>query len=322
MWRNAEVEAFLHDLRDWNLARPAEDRAELRGLDLYSLHESIHAVIAYLDAHDPAAAADARRRYGCLTPYLGRPELYGAIAAQSGRSCQDVVVDQLTTMLTRRLADGEELFDAAQNARVVHAAESYYRAMYEGSAASWNLRDRHMFTTLRNLMEARGGEAKAVVWAHNSHIGDAAATGMGWAGEWNVGELCKEAFGRDAVLIGFGTDRGRVAAADDWGGPMHVKQVLPSRPDSWERVFLDAGIARSLTTWRDDGRLAEALCGPRLERAIGVVYRPQTERQSHYFDAELSRQFDAFVWFEETSPVTPIPGPESEEEPETWPFGL
>lgn len=324
MWRNREVDGFIRDLREWNLGRPADDRAEFRGLDLYSLHESMDEVLRYLDQRDPDAAAEARRRYACLTPYQGRPELYGAIAARAGRDCKTEVVAQLTDMLRRRLEarDGEALLDAAQNARVVHAAESYYRAMYEGAVESWNLRDRHMFTTLKTLLDARGKGAKAVVWAHNSHIGDAAATAMGWAGEWNIGELCKEAFGRDAVLIGFGTDRGRVAAADDWGEPMRIKDVKPSRPDSWERVFLEAGVARSLTTWRDDGTLGEKLAEPRLERAIGVIYRPETERQSHYFEAELSRQFDAFVWFEETTPVTPIPGPTSDEEPETWPFAL
>jgi erythromycin esterase-like protein len=244
---------------------------------------------------------------------------------RTGRTCEDAAVEQLVAMLTKQVYDheeGEGLFDAAQNARVVEAAERYYRAMYYGSVESWNLRDRHMFDTLRQVLDARGADARAVVWAHNSHIGDARSTAMGRAGEWNIGQLCREAFGDEAVLIGFGTDRGRVACADDWGDPVKVKTVVPCRPDSWERVFLEAAGPRSLTSWRGDASLAEVLSATRLERAIGVIYRPQTERLSHYFDAELGRQFDAFVWFAETAPVTPLAGPESREEPETAPFGL
>src|SRR5207302_9824491 len=188
--------------------------------------------------------------------------------------------------------DGEAFFDVAQNARIVRAAERYYRIMYRGSRESWNLRDRHMFDTLQMLLRAGGADsansAKAVVWAHNSHIGNAAATAMGWQGEFNIGELCRTAFGDDAVLIGFGTDRGTVAAADDWDGEMRVKAVLPARPDSWEFAFRKAEIARSLTDWRRSTGaaarrpLAGALAEPRQERAIGVIYRPQTEFLSHY----------------------------------------
>jgi erythromycin esterase-like protein len=196
--------------------------------------------------------------------------------------------------------------------------------MYWGSVESWNLRDRHMFDTLSQGRGPRGPDAKAVVWAHNSHIGDARATAMGEAGEWNLGQLCRERWGDAAVLVGFGTDRGEVACASDWGGEVEFKRVLPSRPDSWERVFAEAGLPAALTDWRGDPELAEALAATRLERAIGVIYRPQTERLSHYFDARLSQQFDAFAWFEETTPVRPLPGPEAEgsDAPETWPFGL
>ncbi|HYF22988.1 MAG TPA: erythromycin esterase family protein [Caulobacteraceae bacterium] len=326
MWRNAEVADFLRRLRGWNEKRPAEDRVEFRGLDLYSLHQSIDAVLEYLDRTDRAAAEEARERYGCLTPYHGRPELYGAVATRTGKSCEDAAIDQLLAMLEKQLiggADGEDFFDAAQNARVVQAAETYYRAMYWGAVESWNLRDRHMYDTLRQVLDARGPGAKAVVWAHNSHIGNAAATDMGRAGEWNIGQLCREAFGREAVLIGFGTDRGTVAAADDWGEPMEVKSVTPSLPDSWERMFLEAGVPASLTSWRDDEALAAMLKRDRLERAIGVIYRPRTERRSHYFDAELSSQFDAWVWFEQTTAVTPLPGAdESEGGADTFPFGV
>jgi erythromycin esterase-like protein len=326
MWRNAEFDAFVRGLRAWNLNREADARAELRGLDVYSLSRSLAEVLSYLDRVDPAAATSARRRYGCLTPYLDEPQRYGAAARFGATDCEDAVVAQLVALLEQRAhyaaQDGEDYFDAEQNARAVHAAESYYRAMYRGSVESWNLRDGHMFDTLRRVIEARGAGAKAIVWAHNSHVGDASATAMGAQGEFNIGELCREAFGRDCVSIGFGTDRGRVAAADDWDGEMRIKTVLPSHAESWEQLFLRAGSPRSLTDWRSDPGLATALARTRLERAIGVIYRPETERRSHYFEARLSRQFDAFVWFEETSPVTPLSGAASEGAPDTYPFGL
>jgi erythromycin esterase-like protein len=326
MWRNAEFAALLRDLRHWNDWREAGDRVEVRGLDVYSLHRSVDEVLAYLERVDPEAAADARRRYGCLTPYLERPQVYGAIATRSGRTCEDAVVEQLVALLEQELhyahADGEAYFDAEQNARVVCSAETYYRAMYQGAVESWNLRDSHMFDTLVRLLELRGPDAKAVVWAHNSHIGNAAATAMGESGEFNIGQLCRVTFRQRVASIGFATDRGEVMAADDWGGVPRVKRVLPSRSDSWERVFLDAGRSRSLTSWRGDPELAQYLSLRRLERAIGVIYRPETERWSHYFDAHLSRQFDALVWFEETSPVTALPGAPAEGAPDIYPFGL
>ncbi|MEO8113991.1 MAG: erythromycin esterase family protein [Phenylobacterium sp.] len=326
MWRNVEFAGFLHDLRSWNLPRHSEDRAELRGLDVYSLSQSVTEVVRYLDRVDPAGAAEARRRYGCLTPFLGDPPGYGAAARLGSADCEDQVVAQLVSMVQRRFSyaaqDGEDYLDAEQNARVVAAAETYYRAMYRSSVESWNRRDGHMFATLMRLLDARGFGAKAVVWAHNSHIGDASATAMGDSGEFNIGQLCREAFGAGCVSIGFGTDRGQVMAADDWGGEPRVKDVLPCRPDSWEWVFLDAGRPRALTSWRSDPELARALSRSKLERAIGVIYRPQSERQSHYFDARLSRQFDAFVWFEKTTAVTPLAGAAPEGAPDIYPFGV
>ncbi|WP_374570676.1 erythromycin esterase family protein [Phenylobacterium sp.] len=326
MWRNAEFGAFLHGLRAWNLHRPAQDRVEVRGLDVYSLSQSAAEVIRYLDRVDPAAAAQARARYGCLTPFMSEPQLYGAAARLGEADCEDSVVDQLVAVVGQRYAyaalDGEDYLDAEQNARVVAAAETYYRAMYRSSIESWNRRDGHMFATLLRLLEARGPEAKAVVWAHNSHIGDASATAMGEAGEFNIGQLCREAFGPRCVAIGLGTDHGRVAAADDWGGPVRIKDILPSRRGSWEHAFLQAGHPRALVDWRRDRELAAALSRPRLERAIGVIYRPQTELQSHYFNARLSRQFDAFLWFEETAPVTPLAGAPPEGAPDIYPFGV
>jgi erythromycin esterase-like protein len=221
--------------------------------------------------------------------------------------------------------DGEGFFDAAQNARLVASAERYYRIMYYGAAQPWNLRDRHMFATLEQLLAWRGEGSKAVVWAHNSHIGDAAATEMReMRGEINIGQLCRERFAEAAMLIGFGTDHGTVAAASDWDGPMEIKQIRPAHRDSYERLCRDSGLARFLVDLQE-GRspeLREALLYPRLERAVGVIYRPETELASHYFEASLPRQFDAYLWFEETHAVTPLPTAARPGMPETYPFGL
>ena len=329
MWRNVEVMEFLDWLRDHNERSPVDRRVSFHGLDVYSLGASIGAVVDYLDRVDPQAAKVARRRYACLTPWQDEPAIYGrAVLRGQQKPCEDEAAAQLTGLLSKRLAymqeDGEAFFDAAQNARIVRAAEEYYRLMYRGSRESWNLRDRHMFTTLQALVAHRGRGAKAVVWAHNSHIGNAAATAMGWAGEFNIGELCRTAFEDNAVLIGFGTDRGTVAAASDWDQPMETKKVLPAREDSYEYAFRKAGLARSLTDWREPRKrlLADALSEPMLERAIGVVYRPETEFLSHYFEAVLSEQFDAYVWFEETRAVTPLSIDRPHGVPDTYPFGL
>ena len=314
MWRNQEVAELVEWLRAYNEGQATRHQAEFRGLDIYSLHASIREVLGYLDRVDPAVASDARGRYGCLSPWQSDPARYGrAVLSGQKRPCDQALLTQLQELLTKRIeysraeADGESYFDAVQNARIVNAAEHYYRIMYEGSTESWNLRDRHMFDTLRHVLDHSGDDAKAVVWAHNSHIGNASATAMGWQGEFNIGELCRVAFQEDAVLIGFGTDRGTVAAASDWDEPMEMKTVRPSRPDSHERVFLDSGLPCALLDWREGpDDLREALFPRRLERAIGVVYRPETEFYSHYFEAVLADQFDALVWFEETRAVTPI----------------
>jgi erythromycin esterase-like protein len=327
MWRNVEVLEFADWLRGHNAALPEDQRASFHGLDVYSLSESMHAVVAYLDTVDADAASDARRRYGCLTPWQDEPALYGRAVSLGGRpGCEDRAVDQLRALLARRLDDlgkREAWFDAVQNARIVRAAERYYRAMYRSSTESWNLRDRHMFETLQALLAHRGDGAKAVVWAHNSHVGNAAATAMGWQGEFNIGELCRMAYGDAAVLIGFGTDTGTVAAASDWGADMQIKTVRPARPDSYEHAFRATGLSPTLTDWRTRNHdLARLLRAPLLERAIGVVYRPETERLSHYFEAVLADQFDAWVWFEQTRAVTPLGHEHVRGSPETWPFGL
>ncbi|MFA7586041.1 MAG: erythromycin esterase family protein [Novosphingobium sp.] len=332
MWRNQEVLAFADWLRGHNETRTEANRASMRGLDVYSLRESIHAVIAYLEKHCPEEAREAKRRYGCLTPWQDEPQKYGRAVRYGGLAqCEDAMVQQLDELLKRRMeliapdgpADGEAFFDAEQNARIVRAAERYYRSMYRGAAESWNLRDRHMFDTLQTLI-AHTRDARTIVWAHNSHVGNASATGMGWQGEFNIGELVRNAYGDQAVLIGFGTDRGTVAAASDWGADMQVMQVMPARDDSWESAFRQTGLSRTLTDWRarSSRELVDALSRVLLERAIGVVYRPRTELASHYFEAVLADQFDAWIWFEESRAVTPLGHERPHGAPETWPFGL
>ncbi|MEE4338979.1 erythromycin esterase family protein [Erythrobacter sp.] len=329
MWRNLETLEFADWLRGHNQGLPAGRQVAFRGLDIYSLNQSMNAVIDFLEERDPFDAALARERYGCLFPWREDPARYGHAVVHGGReSCENEVVGQLRDLLDLRLAalddNGKGWFDAVQNARIAVTAEKYYRALYRGAAESWNLRDRHMFATLQSLLAHGGDTAKAVVWAHNSHVGNAAATAMGWRGEFNIGELCRMAHGDECVAIGFGTDRGTVAAASEWGGRMQVKTVRPARIDSWEHAFRHAGFARSLTDWRSPSRrtLAEQLRRTLLERAIGVVYRPESEYLSHYFEAVLADQFDAYVWFEETTPVTPLGVERPEGAPETYPFGL
>ena len=330
MWRNTDVEAFIEALRAWNLDRRPEDRCGFHGLDLYNLSASIRAVIDYLDRVDPAAGRIARARYGCLTPWAREPQTYGRLAlSQSYRECEQGVVKTLRELLENKMeyagADGERFLDAEGNARLVKNAEAYYRAMYYGSAESWNLRDTHMFETLCSLLDARGPDAKAVVWAHNSHIGDASKTEMGAEREeLNIGQLCRERFGVEAALIGFGTHSGTVACADDWDAPMKVRRVNPSLEDSYERLAHEAGISRFLLDLRDGVHdpLRHRLLAPRLERFIGVIYRPDTERWSHYASCSLPQQFDAYVWFDETRAVTPLVTRARKGAAETYPFGL
>jgi protein-L-isoaspartate(D-aspartate) O-methyltransferase len=330
MWRNAEMGDFVGWLQGHN-SRLANRSAfvSFHGLDLYSLSTSAAAVIAYLDQTDPEAARVARERYGCLTPWQADPATYGRAALSAGyATCEKAVVKMLKELLGRQAAymaqDREGFFDAAQNARLVANAEAYYRIMYYGSAESWNHRDRHMFETLQAIRAWRGKQAKAVVWAHNSHVGNAAATQMGSQGEINIGQLCREEFGAACVSIGFGTDRGTVAAASDWDGPMEIKTVQPSHAESYERLCADAKGNAFLIDLRPDGRreLLQELSQTRLERAIGVIYRPETERMSHYFDAVLPRQFDAWVWFRETRAVESLPVAPRPGEPETFPFAM
>jgi protein-L-isoaspartate(D-aspartate) O-methyltransferase len=328
MWRNEEVRGFVDWLRGHNALLKPEARVAFHGLDLYSLYSSIRSVLEYLDDVDPESARIARVRYGCLTPWQADPATYGH-AALTGHypTCEKDVVHALKDLLGKRKAyaehDGERFLDAVQNARLVTNAERYYRIMYYGSRASWNLRDKHMFETLQTLLAYHGRNSKGIVWAHNSHVGDASATEMSARGEYNIGQLCRQEFGTQCYSIGFGTDHGTVAAASDWDGPMEIKTVRSALENSYERLSHESGVPRFMLGLRDrttsHGR---GLLKPRLERAIGVIYRPETERASHYFEAVLPRQFDEYIWFDRTSAVTPLRVEELEGMPDTYPFGV
>jgi erythromycin esterase-like protein len=330
MWRNTDVDAFVDFLRRHNATKPPVEQVGFYGLDLYNMTASIAAVLAYLDRVDPAAAATARARYACLSPWSREPAAYGQASLEEGYALCEVpvtriLIDLLKKELQYAQQDSVQFFDAAQNARLVADAESYYRAMYFGANESWNQRDQHMFETLRNILAQPGQARKAVVWAHNSHIGDARFTDMGQErGELNIGQLCRQAYGQQASLIGFGTHTGTVAAATDWDGPMEVKTVRPSLPDSYEALCHDVGVERFLLDLRNGQRddLRRVLQPPRLERYIGVIYRPETERWSHYSHASLPDQYDAFVWFDETHAVKSLPTTVTAGEGETYPFGL
>ncbi|MGE5210344.1 MAG: erythromycin esterase family protein [Acidobacteriota bacterium] len=343
MWRNTEVVQFVDWLRERNdkISDPLR-MARFHGLDLYSLRTSIEAVVAYLDTIDPDEAQRARSRYSCFDHVGAEGQAYGfALAYQRAIPCEDEVVAQLIS-LRRQAAeyarrDGwlaeDELFCAEQNAVVVRDAEEYYQQMYRADVSSWNLRDRHMAATLDALLDhfdRRGGHTKVVVWEHNSHIGDARATGMSTRGELNVGQLARQRYGEHAVaLIGLTTYDGEVTAATDWGQPARRRTVRPGLPESYEHLLHEVVVERLAPErfWMpmSDPDAAAVLAEPRLERAIGVVYRPQTERASHYFPARLDRQFDVVVHIDRTSALQPlddIAAWDPLEPPETYPTGI
>jgi len=329
MWRNQEVRSFVDWLRAHNADLGPEQRVAFHGLDLYSLYSSIRSVLTYLDDVDPHTARIARLRYGCLMPWETDPATYGR-ATLSGdyRSCEAQVIAVLKELQGKQQSyaehDGERFLDAVQNAHLVANAEQYYRIMYYGSRASWNLRDGHMFETLMNLLKFHGPQSRGIVWAHNSHVGDSVATEMSHRGEYNIGHLCREQFGRGSFSIGFGTHSGTVAAASDWDEPMQTMTVRPSLVNSYEALCHATGEPRFLLSLRQprSSPVIAGLSKPRLERAIGVIYRPETELQSHYFQAELPRQFDEYIWFDHSKAVTPLAVKELEGMPDTYPFGL
>jgi erythromycin esterase-like protein len=336
MWRNTVVRDFVIWLRGWNAKQPRDHQCGFYGLDLYSLHGSIHAVLRYLEQVDPPAALRARERYSCFEAAgSDDPQLYGlAVSRDFIEACEEDVIHQLRELIEcedeYRRREGptttDDFFSAEQNARLVANAERYYRSMFRGRASSWNLRDTHMFETLEAVVgrvEQAGGSG-VCVWAHNSHLGDARATQMGKGGELNVGQLVREHYGRAACLVGFSTYTGSVTAAHEWDDPAQRRYVRPGLAGSTESLMHRAGVPRFLLDLRDPAVRA-ALAEPRLERAIGVIYRPETERMSHYFQVELPDQFDLLIHLDETRALEPLERNavwDKGEAPETFPTGL
>lgn len=338
MWRNADVLDFVGWLRECNESAEASARkCGFYGLDLYSLHASMHAVVDYLDRIDPAGADRARRRYACFDHFGPDAQEYGyATAMGLAPSCEREVVGQLVELRLKEMSyllrNGEiasdAFFNAAQNAFVIRNAEEYYRTMFRNDVSSWNLRDSHMMETLNSLLEhltERRGPTKIVVWAHNSHIGNAQATEMGDRGEFNLGQLVRQKFGSKTRLIGFTTYAGSVTAASNWGLPAERKMVRPAHEDSFENVFHETGVERFALNLGANAGVADHFRPALLERAIGVIYRPETERSSHYFTARLSDQFDIVLHFDQTRAVEPLERTilwKEDEVDETYPTGL
>ena len=333
MWRNTVMVEFVAWLREWNARN--QNAGGIYGMDLYSMHRSIESVLEYLDKNDPSAARRARDRYACFEHFSVEPQLYGQATVIRGKEpCEDEVTEQLVEMRRKYREfisrDGhiaeEEFFSAEQNARLVMNAERYYRAMFHGRDESWNLRDSHMFETLNELFaHLDSGSAKIVVWAHNSHLGDARATEMSARGELNVGQLVRERFGRRAYAIGFSTYSGTVTAASDWGGPAERKRVRAGLRGSYEELFHATGIPAFWLSLGEQNESTTLLMNERLQRAIGVIYRPETERFSHYFESRLPEQFDAIIHFDQTRALEPLERAsewERGELPETYPSGV
>jgi erythromycin esterase-like protein len=337
MWRNRDVLAFVQWLRARNDAQSSPSaKVGFYGLDLYSLRASIEAVVKYLERVDPEEARRARERYSCFDHVGADGQAYGyALASGAADPCEDAVTSQLLELrrqsdnylLANGAANEDEQFYAEQNAQLVHDAEQYYRLMYRANVSSWNLRDSHMANTLDHLfayLNHRSAPTRVVVWAHNSHVGDARATSMRARGELNIGQLARERYGDDALLVGFSTNTGYVTAASDWGGPTERKRVRSARPESHEAMLHAAGIRQFWVPTRDLA-IDEELAGTRLERAIGVVYRPDTELQSHYFEADLIQQFDIVIHLDHTRALEPLeltPLWDAGEPAETFPTGL
>ena len=338
MWRNADVLDFIGWLRDHNEHVYSSDhQVGFYGLDLYSIHKSMDEVVAYLEERDPAEAAKARELYGCLDRFGRDPQNYGLLASSGvGESCQAEVIQQLADLRAKEVeylakngsVAADEFFFAKQNALVVKNAEQYYRKMFRSHISSWNLRDEHMMEVLVDLiahLQSQTGSAKVVVWAHNSHVGDARATEMSWRGEYNIGQLAREAFSSQCRLIGFTTYTGTVTAASGWHLPAERKLVVPGLEGSYEKLFHQVGIPDFWLDLTEGSPASEILRKPHLERAIGVVYVPETERESHYFEANLVDQFDAVIHCDLTRAVEPLERKtawQRDEVPETYPGGL
>jgi len=326
MWANEEIFAFSEWLREENAH--TRRRVGLYGLDVYSLWESMEAVVRYLDREDPTAAIEARRAYECFAPFRKDAQRYAHAVALVPASCENEVVDTLVELQRRRPAPGgsraESHFKAEQNALVAKNAELYYRTMVRGGAESWNVRDEHMADTLDRLVDFHGPTSKAIVWAHNTHVGDSRYTDMVAQGEHNIGEMTRlrhEAEG--VVLVGFSTNRGTVIAGSEWDAPMRVMDLPPAREESFEDLLLRAANGDALFLF-GGARSPLSLLQPRGHRAVGVVYHPEYERFGNYVPTVLPRRYDALLFIEETRALTPLHvRVEHRHEPaETFPFGV
>jgi len=329
MWANREVMDFTTWLRQHNEPRPSEAQAGFYGLDVYSLYESMAEVVRYLEGVDPEAASTAKRAYSCFEPYYGDVQEYARATALVPTSCEDEAVSILSTLRRKApeyAADGREaFFDAEQNALVARGAELYYRTMVRGGPGSWNVRDHHMVDTLERLMGFHGPLAKAIVWEHNTHVGDARFTDMARAGMVNVGQLVRQRHGNEGVvLVGFGSYHGTVIAAEEWGLPMQRMRVPNARDDSYEGVMHRSGVPEFLLVFdgSDDGGII-GLDTVRGHRAIGVVYEPAHERWGNYVPTLLPRRYDSFIFLDHTEALDPLHMPVhvTGEPPETYPSG-
>jgi erythromycin esterase-like protein len=330
MWRNMDVLAFVEWLHDYN--QYTNSAVGFFGLDLYSLYTSAQQVLRYLDGHEPEAAGRARYRYSCFDQFGEDSQAYGYAAGFGlAESCEQAVVDQLVEMnrlMTTKLGDrpvSDAPFSANENAHLVRDAELYYRTMFGGRVSSWNLRDQHMAETLDRVLAYLGPDSKVVVWAHNSHLGDARATEMGRQGELNVGQLVRERRNGTVFSLGFTTYSGEVTAATNWDEPAQRKVVRRALPNSLEALLHETGLGDFLLRLRDEA-IRETLSEPMLQRAIGVIYRPETERVSHYFDARVPEQFDAVIHIDRSRALIPLDANvswhQNEEVPETYPSAI
>ena len=327
MWANEEVVALGEWLRQWNSDQPAERQAGFYGLDVYSLFDSMAAVISYLKRVDPQAAAKARKAYGCFDPYENDVQDYAMSTMVLPTGCEDEAVRMLTDLRSRERdygdGDPEAFFDAEQNALVARNAERYYRAMVRGGSASWNVRDTHMMETLERLLEHHGPDSKAIVWEHNTHVGDARATDMARVGMVNVGQLARERWGDEVAIVGFSSYAGSVIAGAEWGAPMRSIPVPEGREGSWEALLHAAGAEDKIlfTEQMDD---VQGALEPRGHRAIGVVYNPEHERYGNYVPSVLPYRYDAVIHIDRSTALHPLHmevHPDGDA-PETFPSGM
>jgi erythromycin esterase-like protein len=325
MWANWEIVAFAEWLRGYNDMRPDEEKVGFYGLDVYSLWESLKAVIGYLKQHDPDALPAAERAFRCFEPYEEDPQEYARATLFVPESCEREVIDLHNTIRQQAApkadADATAL-NAVMNAEVIKGAETYYRTMVHGGGTSWNVRDRHMADTLNRLMQFYGSDAKAIVWEHNTHIGDARYTDMASAGMYNVGELVRQEHEpAGVVLAGFGSYEGTVIAAREWDAPMQVMPVPPARPGSWEQALHDMNAEDRLLLFHRPADPTSALAAPRGRRAIGVVSHPACEA-GNYVPTVLPLRYDAFMYLDQTQALHPLHIQPETTAPELYPWGV